>query len=376
MKHYDVIIIGGGPAGSMAGIALQKKGYKTCIIDKSAFPREKLCGGLLTLKTMELLRRECPAIDADHFIVKKTNLVHFYLESEQMATFQLKESCYLTERTLFDHTLIGEYRRNGGEVIENRRVKPADIHFTSQTLQTGTEIMGYRYLVGADGCNSVLLKRSGTNNHNYYCIEGTVPHDPERGDEMKIFFGVTGHGYGWQFPKEGYDCLGVGGANSDKSILEQAGSFFSQLGVEPDNRKGAPIPSGRHPDLSHLPGNTLLVGDAGGYTDPITGEGIYLALLTGLLAGEAIDVAIRKGSKSAAFHYAERVRPLQKNIAAALRLHKILYRPFILRWFMQHLRNRPSFGLFYLEKVIATNEYDYRNFIRAYFLKHRKVKAG
>ncbi|MDD2497384.1 MAG: hypothetical protein PHY90_04505, partial [Desulfitobacteriaceae bacterium] len=42
-------------------------------------------------------------------------------------------------------------------------------------------------------------------------------------------------GYGWQFPKEGYDCLGVGGANSDKSILEQAGSFFSQLGVEPDS---------------------------------------------------------------------------------------------------------------------------------------------
>ncbi|MDD2514765.1 MAG: FAD-dependent monooxygenase, partial [Proteiniphilum sp.] len=41
MKHYDVIIIGGGPAGSMAGIALQKKGYKTCIIDKSTYPRDK-----------------------------------------------------------------------------------------------------------------------------------------------------------------------------------------------------------------------------------------------------------------------------------------------------------------------------------------------
>jgi len=376
MEKYEIIIIGGGPAGSMTGITLQKRGYKTCIIDKSAFPREKLCGGLLTVKTMELLREQCPAIDPNHFVEKQTNRVHFYLASEHVTTFQMKAPCYLTERTLFDHILIGEYRRNGGEVIENRRVKPADIDFTSQTLQTGSQELGYRYLVGADGYNSVLLKKSGGNIKKNYCIEGEVSRDPGKEEEMKVYFGVSGKGYGWQFPKKGYDCVGIGGENYDRSILQHAYAFFNQIGVEPDNQKGAPIPSGRKPNLSGLPDNTIVVGDAGGFTDPITGEGIYYALSTGLYAGEAIDAAISEGGTRAAFHYAMRVRPLRRNIAAALRLQKILYRPIVLKWFMRHLRKRPSFGLFYLEKVIATNEYDYRNFIPAYFLKHRKQVTG
>lgn len=376
MKQYDVIIIGGGPAGSMTGITLQKRGYKTCIIDKSAFPRDKLCGGLLTVKTMQLLQKECPAIDPDHFIVKQSNRVHFYLGSEKVTTFQMKEPCYLTERTLFDYALIGEYLRYGGEVLENRRVKAADIHFTSQTLQAGQERLGYSYLVGADGCNSVLLKKRGRKNYNYFCIEGAIPSDRGSQDEMKIFFGVTGNGYGWQFPKIGYDCVGVGGAHKESNILQQADTFFGQLGIEPESRKGAPIPSGKLPNLKGLPNNVLLVGDAAGFADPITGEGIYLALLSGLHAGKAIDAADYDGRKSAAGHYGALLKPLRKNIAAAFRLQKILYRPFILKRFMHHLTKKPAFGLFYLEKVIATNEYDYRSFIPAYFLKHRKRKAG
>lgn len=376
MKHYDVIIIGGGPAGTMAGIALQKNGYKSCIIDKSAFPRNKLCGGLLTVKTLQLLRKECPEIDSDRFIVKQTNRVHFYLGSQFVNSFQMKEPCYLTERTLFDHLLIEEYRCNGGELIENRRVKPADIHFTSQTLQAGQERLGYSYLVGADGCNSVLLKKRGKKNYNYFCIEGAIPSDPGIQDEMKIFFGLSGSGYGWQFPKEGYDCVGVGGAHNKRNILQQADHFFRQQGIEPENRKGAPIPSGKLPNLRGLPDNVLLVGDAAGFADPITGEGIYLALLSGLHAGKAIDASVNDSRKSAANHYGALLKPLRKNIAAAFRLQKILYRPFILKQFMHHLTKRPSFGLFYLEKVIATNEYDYRSFIPAYFLKNKKRKAG
>lgn len=372
MKQYDAIIIGGGPAGSMTGITLQKRGYKTCIIDKSAFPRDKLCGGLLTVKTMELLHEQCPTLEPAQFVVKETKNVHFFLRNEKVASFTMQHPCYLTERSLFDHALVGEYRRMGGVILENQRIKPSDIDFTSRSIQVGDETLLYRFLVGADGCNSLLLKKRGVKAHNYYCIEGALTLDSHREHDMKIFFGVSGHGYGWQFPKAEYDCLGVGGSNSDKSILQQADDFFAQLGIEPENRKGAPIPSGKLPDQSSLPDNALVVGDAAGFADPITGEGIYLALLSGLYAGEAIDAAISKGDKSAAHHYAMRVKPLRKNIAAAFRLQKILYRSFILKRFMHHLKKRPSIGQFYLERVIATNEYDYRNFIQAYFLKHRK----
>lgn len=372
MNQYDTIIIGGGPAGAMTGITLQKKGYKTCIIDKSAFPRKKLCGGLLTVKTIELLREYCPTLNPDHFVVKQTDSVHIYLGNEKVATYQMMHPCYLTERSLFDHALIEEYLYNGGEVIDNQRIIPADIDFNRRTVHTGSQTYGYSYLVGADGCNSLLLKKLGRKNNNSYCIEGEVSRDSDSKEEMKIFFGVAVNGYGWQFPKMGYDCVGIGGEKSDRNILQHAGLFFKQLDIEPANQRGAPISTGRQPDLSGLPDNTIAVGDAAGFADPITGEGIYFALLSGLYGGEAIDAAISKRGMSAAGHYAALIKPLRKNITAALRLQKILYRPFIMKWFMRHLRNRPSFGQFFLEKVIATNEYDYRNFIPAYFLKYRK----
>ncbi len=117
MHRFDIIIIGGGPAGAMAGITLQKKGYNTCIIDKSTFPREKLCGGLLTVKTMELLREHCPTLNPDHFVVKQSNRVHFYLGQEKVTSYQMKNTCYLTERSLFDHALIEDYIRFCGEVM-------------------------------------------------------------------------------------------------------------------------------------------------------------------------------------------------------------------------------------------------------------------
>ena len=69
MQSYDVLIIGGGPAGAMTGIELQKKGFSTCIIDKASFPRTKLCGGLLTQKSMDLVTRHCPGLDPEDFIV-------------------------------------------------------------------------------------------------------------------------------------------------------------------------------------------------------------------------------------------------------------------------------------------------------------------
>lgn len=374
MEHYDIIIIGGGPAGSMTGITLQKKGYKTCIIDKSAFPRDKLCGGLLTVKTMELIRDYCPGLDPDDFVVAKTNKVDFYLGQTKVNTFDTVNTYYLTERKVFDLTLIEEYKKNGGILFEKERVKPADIDFNNCTIQTDSKKWSYTYLVGADGCNSMLLRKTGVKRSFNYCIEGEAPRDSDTKEEIKIFFGVARNGYGWYFPKKEYDCVGIGGENAGKTILKQAKQFFHQLGLEADNQKGAPIPSGKHPDMSGLPDNTLVVGDAAGLIDPITGEGIYYALLSGVYAARAIDATIHSQSGSAAVYYSICMKQLRKNSDGALRLQKILYLPFILSWFIKRLRRKPSFGLFYLEKVISTNELNYSNFIRVYLRQRNEWK--
>jgi len=369
---YDIVIIGGGPSGSMTGISLQKKGYKTCIVDKSEFPRGKLCGGLITKKTLDLIIANCPQINPDDFIVEKTNRVDFYFGSNKVTTFETKTDYYFTERKTFDNILIHEYKRLGGEVFENVRVKLDSIELENNLIRTEKITFKFRFLVGADGCNSVLTRKVGINRYDYLCVEGECDRNPDHKKDFRIYFGVAKNGYGWYFPKKDYYSVGIGGDNSKGNILKQANVFFSQSGFDSiKNQKGAFIPSGKRFDFSKLHNNTIVVGDAAGFVDPITGEGLYFALISGIFAANAIDIANNNRDISARNKYLSEIKSLRKNISMALFLHKILYYPFILRLFMKRLETHHSFALFYLEKVMSTNDFNYQNVFRSYRLSKR-----
>ena len=114
------------------------------------------------------------------------------------------------------------------------------------------------------------------------------------------------------------------------------------------------------------------MGDAAGFVDPITGEGLYFALISGLYAAHAINSANLDSTKSAKNQYSLKVKSLRKNISVALFLHKVLYFPLILKLFMKYLKNHKSFALFYLEKVMSTNDFNYKNFFWSYILRNRK----
>jgi len=369
MWKFDVIIIGGGPAGAMSGIELQKKGIKTCIIDKSAFPREKLCGGLLTQKSIDLIKKYCPDIKHEDFIVENTHKVNFYHKGQKVTTFKTDIPYLFTERKIFDFLLIQNYKRLGGTLFENKRIRKDNIDLKENTIQIDTGTFNYKVLIGADGCNSILTKKKQIKRFDSFCLEGELKKESLEEKEFSIYFGCVKNGYGWYFPKTDYYSVGIGGDNSNKSLKKQSERFFEKVNSGSiSNIKGALIPSGRLFNYKKLNNNTLIVGDAAGYTDPITGEGLYYALLSGVYAAEATIETQQSNSINFKKTYLKKTRHIRKNIRYALFLQKILYHPLVLSLFMSLIKNHKSFVLFYLEKVMSTNKYNYKNFIGLYWL--------
>ena len=104
MDKYDVIIIGAGPAGSTAGYLLSKFGLRVLLIDKSNFPRQKLCGGLLTFKTYELIKRifTLSSNDFDKLINFSSKTFKLYYKDNLLLDGESDKPFYFVERDKYD----------------------------------------------------------------------------------------------------------------------------------------------------------------------------------------------------------------------------------------------------------------------------------
>ena len=363
MKNFTVIIIGGGPAGAMCGIELQRAGVSTCIFDKDAFPRDKLCGGLLTQKTVDLLTGYCPEIRPDEYVVKETDSVEFSYRSEPVISFRTELPLYLTERTVLDDRLIKLYQKLGGTVFENAMIRSHHIDPESNTINLDTGTYRYDVLVGAYGCRSLLARLYSIDLDHCFCIEGTADkNSPEK--TVKIHFGHVRGGYGWDFPKK--DHFTIGTLEETKGIRISDSFFRDTIKKDVHSIRGALIPSGQRIMLKKLRQNVLLIGDAAGFTDPITGEGIYYAIMSGKLAADSIRNTIQTGDYKYRDAYLQSIRKIRKNISAAYFLKSILYNPFVLKHFMRFIRKHRSFALFYIEEIVSQYKYGYRNFVWHY----------
>lgn len=377
MNHFDVIIIGGGPAGSIAGIELQKKGINTCIVDKYAFPREKLCGGLLTQKSIDIITQYCPEINQKDFVVEIARKVDFYYKEEKITSFDNGPSYYFTERKKFDTSLILHFKELGGTVIENQHIRKKHIHLDDNCIDIGAAKYSYDYIIGADGCNSVLTERKRSKAFDGFCIEGELKKEHIKDNDFRIYFGVANYGYGWVFPKNDFYTIGIGGDNRDKSIKKFAEQFFINYSSKPvSNVRGALIPSGRIFFYEKLKkNNNLVVGDAAGFIDPITGEGLFYALISGIAAAESIFEEKNSASFNCKKNYRKKVKPIKKNIQHGVFLQKLIHNSFILRTFMNYIKTHHSFANFYMEKVLLTNQYSYASFIRVYLWRYKILKS-
>lgn len=376
----DVLIIGGGPAGTSTGIRLQQLGYKTCIIDRAAFPREKLCGGSMTQKTLDLLGELFNGIETRLFFKRKISRINFYHLEELITTIDVTVPFYMTDRLYLDNLLMNEYKKSGGELLEGITFKQG--LFAHKTFTSGHTTIGFNVLVGADGIFSQVRKiiqpgfRPDT-----FCLATHVPlqlmrHNP---DEADIIFGYLRHGYAWNFPKEEHTSIGIGDKIRSKPGFK---AIFTRLLREHYHISEPPGPSGgflftnRMVKKPYFKNDILLVGDAAGLTESITGEGIYYALRSGQLAGEAIHAFLAGEERELGRAYGRSLGSVHRIMKQARHFHHIFYIPVLTRLFLSHIRKHNEVARYYLDRTLSTQSLSYFKIIPSYFLnKIQKKKA-
>lgn len=278
-KETTVVIIGAGPAGSTCANLLKEAGVDCVLVDFQQFPREKVCGGGLTPKAWHLLENLMPDLNYNYLPVTRLRLI---IDRKVVAEIEPAEELRNVNRREFDNALLQRYLQMDGEFVQD-----AFSLFEEQedgnilvTLRSGHQMV-CRYLVAADGANSRVRKQlSGPYHGNYLFLEQEVEkRDDVLDGEISARYD---HGYYYRFPHQGYDVVGYGTKDASKEGFRK---LLAELGIAETKIRGANIPvevvESRHD-------NILLIGDAGGFANRLTYEGLYYAIVTGRNASQAI----------------------------------------------------------------------------------------
>lgn len=320
VTDVDIVVIGAGPAGSAAAMTALSRGARVALIDKARFPRHKLCGGLITGRCADHMRDVFDqGIDEPLFETRDT--FQFFMEAEHLADLTDAPPAHLTMRWDFDHALFQRAIKAGAMDYSGRRIATLDLKAAEVTLDTA-DTLTFRCLIGADGVRScvaaALYGESFEPAKIGFALEiEETEHPPSPDAPIRVDFAAADWGYGWSFPKRHGTTIGVGGLHLENPDMKaRLQNYLTLLGTGAEAKvKGHFLPFG---DFRNRPGegNILLAGDAAGFVDPITGEGIGYAIQSGALAGLAAADAVAEGVPMSAFN---RYRPSTRQIRTSLR---------------------------------------------------------
>ena len=297
MNDFDLIIVGAGPGGSNAASVALDAGLRVIQIDAARFPRVKPCAGGITLKAAGALRYSlepsvCRTFNAIEFNFWNTRRNRFTHPGPVLHTICRPE---------FDNRLVKEnLSRPGFTFVDGRRVTSVeyDRRFVVRT-EAGT-VTGAQ-LIGADGAHSIVNRafRIAAPRALATAVEINIPHPRARmpPDAVPCLdYGAIPQGYGWVFPKDDHWSVGLYTlSRRTPDIRERLMAYIRSKDLPAIDRlegmEAFRVPVGgfrlRAPACP-----AYVVGDAGGFADALTGEGIYYALESGRLAAEAaLDVA-------------------------------------------------------------------------------------
>jgi len=300
MKNdYDVIIVGAGPAGSSSAKILADKGYKVAIIEKEKLPRHKHCGGCVSIRCSDALKRlnvnieDIPNQKYQGFIINYKNIIAKSDMNEVMGWGIYREE--------FDY-IITKSALNAGATIINSKVKGYNEIDDKIQVYTDDETFETKILFAADGINSTIRKNLGIvydKDKLGICLEAEVKTTKEKIEEyenrVNLDLSYLNKGYVWAFPKKFGDTINVGigcyletSKKSEIDIKKILRQFVKDRGISDkiDNIHGALIPFGGTVDCFGK-NNIILLGDAAGLVSPMSGEGIPYAIDSGILAAES-----------------------------------------------------------------------------------------
>ena len=331
-QRYDVLVVGGGPAGAAAGYWLGRAGHRVLVVEKKQFPRDKTCGDGLTPRavhqlhemglgaelekyhrhdglraiahgrTLELAWPDHPVFPNYGYVVRRCELDAFVADNAVQAGAELRQGCEAVEPLLRDGLVVGATLR---QKLEDGTTETFDVEA--------------RYVVVADGANSRFGRAIGTTRNRSYpqgmairgYYESPMHADPwiESALDVRDRNGNVLPGYGWIFPVgNGTINVGIGllstfrdwkSVNTSHLMTEWAHTLPEHWGITPDSPI-APPTGGRLPmggSVGPKVGPTwIVIGDAAGSINPFNGEGIDYAYETGRMAAELLDECLRSGS--------------------------------------------------------------------------------
>lgn len=367
MKNIDVVIVGGGPAGISLAYILHQKKISCCIVDKAVFPREKLCGGLVTQKTVDIYRKIYGDSEMPYKV--KTDVVGLYFQHKCVNKVKTDYPFLLVNRFDFDYNLVTRYKKCGGIIYEGVTICEINTEINYIKLSNGEEIT-YKYLVGADGANSVIRKYVDKKYRpDGLCME-INKECAIKDKEIQLHFGVLNKGYGWIFPKNDTLTIGYGGViNANKNIAKGFDNYLSDCNLEiREKAKGFPLTFGTYVKKPYN-GNIFLIGDAAGLTDPVTGEGLYYAFLSAYVLANSLDL---KNPLKSGLNYYQSVKKLQKTIKSVRRMRNFFFKPMIMRWAMKIFMKHPNTIKFTCDNAISFYRIPFSKLPFEYY----KIKKG
>lgn len=279
MEKIDTLIIGAGPAGTVCAYLLKKAGVDCALIDKASFPRDKLCGGGLTPKAYSLIAAIMPELHYEYRTIKR---IKMGLDHKPISEIELPNEIRVVSRKDFDNALLQQYLNAGGQFIQDSFVE-----FNRQEdgrivvkLNSGRHIV-CDHLVGADGANSRVRRQTvGKYDGSVLIMEQYIPktHDAIEGVVSRKYE----KGYYYLFPSVHCDVVGMG---AKSMTLQRFRDVLALEGIEETNIRGANITV---QEVDSGIDNVMLIGDAGGFANKLSYEGLYYAFATGRNAAEAI----------------------------------------------------------------------------------------
>jgi geranylgeranyl reductase family protein len=314
MKIFDAVIVGAGPAGSATAIGLARKGYEVALIDKQSFPREKLCGDFINpinwgvFADLGVADRVLAAPHGEVTGFRITN----YSGREAEARFRSRDfeppMGLGLRRAILDQLLVERAAELGALTHLGCRIEKLSRIAHGWHLKINEESWQAKVLIGADGRNSWVAQQLGLNGSA--AIQGRsvgfqsrlrCAGIPRREIQIHLFPG----GYAG-IVELGDATITLGTAIDKRRLGRERGTnfVFRQLAQNTYLKKiiersnGAAQLSSVYPvyfpKRRSVTDHALLVGDAARVSEPVTGEGIYFAMRSGLLAAETIDLALRQ----------------------------------------------------------------------------------